>query len=172
MLSQTSRQEIVKRIQSKIGYSFDENNLSPAMRQAITNLATVQRHLYVITELLRGEKSRIDRSAILSVASKLGKDSGKAERASLTDEIGKLQAEIDSKTSELTKQINAELNAHQAGTPPPEYQGAPEMVQLNCPACAAPLPIPTGSITKCQYCNATLRIQDISAQLHTMIQTI
>ena len=172
MLSQTSRQEIVKRIESTIGYPLNEENLTPATRQAITNISTVQRHLYVITEILRGERSRIDRSAFLSMASRLGKDSGRTERAALANEIGKRQEEVDRKVSDISQQVLSELDARQSGQPPPKYKGGIEMVQLKCPSCGAPLPLPTGSFSSCQYCNATIRVQDISSQIKTMIQGI
>ncbi len=172
MLSQTSRQEIVRRIESKIGYPLKEEEMMPNTRQAITNVSIVQRHLYVITEILRGEKGRIDRSAILSMASKLGKDSGKAERISLSDEISKLQTGVDNKVSEISQQILNEQNARQAGLPPPKYAGGAELVQLKCPSCGASLPLPTGNFSTCQYCKATIRIQEISSQIRTMIQGI
>jgi hypothetical protein len=172
LLSQTSRQEILRRINAKTGYQVVEDNLTPATRQAITNLATVQRHLFVITELLRGENSRIERSFLLRTAVKMGKDSEKTERAAQTAEIDKLQSEIDTKASDLATQILAEENARKIGQPPPEYTGSLELVQLKCPSCGATLPLPTGRFTACQYCNATLTLQDVSSQLKSMIQNI
>lgn len=172
MLSQTSRQEIVRRIQSKIGFAVDEANLTPATRQAITNLATMQRHLLVITELLRGEDSRVERSAVLRIASKIGRDSEKEERAGHADEISKLQLEVDAKVLELADRILKEINAWQAGQPPPDHGGSLELAQLKCPACGAALPLPTGRFVECQFCSATLTIQDVSSQMKTMIQGI
>jgi hypothetical protein len=172
MLSQTSRQEILRKINSKIGYPIKEENLTPATRQAITNLAVVQRHLFVITELLRGEKSRIERSFILSTASKLGKDSGRTERTAFADEISKLQAEIDNKISEVSQQILAEENARQLGQPLPQYSGKLEVVQLKCPSCGASLPIPTGRVLQCQYCKNAFTIQEVSSQVMSMIRSI
>lgn len=172
MLSQTSRREILRKINFRTGYQVIEYNLSPATRQAITNLAEVQRHLFVITEILRGEDSRIQRSAILTMASKIGKDSEKAERATLADEMSKLQAEIDAKVEVISNQIVAEESARQSGAAPPEYKGKLDLVELKCPSCGATLPIPTGRFTTCQYCKATLTIQDVSTQLKSMIQGI
>lgn len=128
MLSQSSRQEILRKIATTVGYQFNEAELTPSTRQAITNLATVQRHLYVITEILRGEQSRIDRSVILSTASRFGKDSEKAEKAALLNEINTLQSEIDSKVGDLAKQVLDEGNARQSGNPPPLYSGKLEVV--------------------------------------------
>lgn len=172
MLSQNSRQEILRRIYSKVGYTIDEVNLTPATRQAITNLATMQRHLLVITELLEGENSRIERNALLRLASKVGKDSEKDERTKLAEEISKLQLEVDAKVSELSDRVLKEENARQAGQPPPEHGGSFEIAQLKCPTCGASLPLPTGGFVKCQYCSATLTIQEVSTQMKSMIQSI
>ncbi len=172
MLSNTAREEVLRKIQLAIGFTVHEEYLTPATRQAITNVATIQRHLFVITEILRGEDSRVERSALLTLASRMGKDSGKEERANLSAEIGNLQGEIDGKISALSKQIVEEENAFQSGLPPPKYGGSPEVVQLKCPQCGASLPIPTGRYTQCQYCNATLTVQDVSSQIRSMIQNI
>jgi len=172
MLSQSARQEILDRINQKVGFPVKEEGLSPAVRQAITNLATVQRHLYVITELLRGEQSRVDRSAVLRLASRIGKDSEKAEKAGLADEMSKLQEEVDNKVGGLVKQVLDEENARQAGSPPPPYPGKLELVQLRCPSCNASLPMPTGRFLQCSYCKATFGIEDVSPQIKSMIQSI
>jgi DNA-directed RNA polymerase subunit RPC12/RpoP len=172
MLSQNSRQEILRRIYSKVGYTVDETNLTPATRQAITNLATMQRHLLVITELLEGENSRIETSALLRLASKIGKDSEREERVKLAEEISKLQMEVDAKVSELSDRVLKEEDARQAGQPPPEHGGSLEVAQLKCPTCSATLPLPTGRFVKCQYCNAALTIQEVSSQMKSMIQNI
>ena len=172
MLSQNSRQEILRRIYSKVGFTVYEANLTPATRQAITNLATMQRHLLVITELLEGENSRIDRSTLLRLVSKIGKDPERKERAKLAEEIGKLQLEVDAKVSELSDRVLKEENARQAGQPPPELGGSLEIAQLKCPTCGATLPLPTGRFVKCQYCGAALTIQEVSLQMKSMIQNI
>lgn len=172
MLSKNSGQEILRRIYSKVGFTVNEVNLTPATRQAITNLATMQRHLLVVTELLEGENSRIERSAMLRLASKIGRDSERRERTKLAEEITKLQLEVDAKVSELSDRILKEENARQTGQPPPEYGGGLEIAQLKCPTCGASLPLPTGRFIKCQYCSAALTIQEVSSQMKSMIQSI
>jgi DNA-directed RNA polymerase subunit RPC12/RpoP len=172
MLSKTARREIVRRLEVKVGFPIWEQDLTQATRQAITNLATVQRHLFIITELLRGEKSRVERSTILTIASKLGRDSEKGEKAQLLVEIGTLQTEIDSKVTDLSKQILSEADARRTGVPPPEYKGGLDVVQLKCPQCGAALPMPTSSIIQCQYCKSTLSVKDVSTQIKSMIQSI
>lgn len=172
MLSQTSRQEILRRISSKTGFLFNEADLTPATRQAITALAAMQRHLSMMTELLEGENSRIKRSLLLRVASKLGEDSERKERATLAVEIGKLQVEVDAKVTELADRIVKEESARQAGQPPPEHGGTLMIAQLKCPSCGAALPLPTGRFTKCQFCGATLSIEEVSSQMKSIIQSI
>jgi len=172
MLSKSSRQEIVRKIDVRIGYPVREEHLTPSTRQAITNLATVQRHLFVIMELLRGESRRVEGSAVLRTAAKMGMDSEKKERAVLADEIVKLQAEIDAKVSDLAAQVVAEENARLTGVPPPLYGGKLELVDFKCPSCGAQLPLPTGRMITCKYCNSTFTLQDISSQLKSMIKGI
>ena len=172
MLTQTSRQEILRKVGLKIGYPIWEEQLTPTTRQAITNLATVERHLAVITEVLRGEQSRIDRSRVIRAASKLGKDKDRKERAALSEEVGKLQAEVDAKISELTSQIIAEEVARKAGQPPPGYSGNLKLKELKCPSCGAALPMPMGRFVTCNYCGNSSSVQEISSQLRDMIQGI
>ena len=172
MLSQTAKQEILRKINLKVGFQVSEKDTTPATRLAITNLATIQRHLFVITEILRGEKGRIEGSFILRVASKVGKDSERAEKDQLVSEIAKLQVDIDNKISDIAGQVIAEENARHAGTAPPVYKGQVEAVELKCPSCGATLPMPTGSLVQCQYCKATVSIQDVSSQLKSIIKGI
>jgi hypothetical protein len=172
MLSKTARQEILRKLEVKVGSPIWEQDLTQPTRQAITNLATIQRHLSIITEVLRGERSRVERSTILTIASKFGRDSEKGEKARLMDEIKNLQGEIETKISELSKQISDEVAARKLGVPPPDYKGSLEVIQLKCPQCGAALPMPSGSVTKCQYCGTTLSIQEVSTQIRSMIQSI
>jgi len=169
MLSRTSREEILRKLESKVGYPIEEDRLSMGTRQAITSLADFQRHLFVISEILNGEQGRVERSSLLSFSSKLHKD---GEVKAHVDEIKNLQKEIDNKVSEISVQILQEDEARRSGQPPPEREGGIDAVQLKCPTCGAALPMPTGRFVKCEYCNATLSIQDVSSQIKTMIQSI
>jgi hypothetical protein len=169
MLSRTSRQEILRKLEFSVGYPINEEELSMGTRQAITNLADFQRHLFVISEILSGEQGRVERSVILSFSSRLRKDE---EMDAHSDEIHKLQKEIDDKISEISTQIRQEDKARQSGQPPPERSGGIEAVELKCPNCGAVLPMPTGRFVKCEYCDATISIQDVSSQIREMIQSI
>ena len=172
MLSQTSRMEVLKRINSKVGFSVREDLLSPSTRQAITNLAAVQRHLLVVTTLLRGEQSRVEKSLVLRAASRLGRDSERKERAELGEEMAKLQDEVDRKVDELAAQVLQEEKARRAGLPPPEREGKLEAVELKCPTCGAALPMPTGRLVKCRYCGTALSIQEVGSQMSSIIGNI
>jgi DNA-directed RNA polymerase subunit RPC12/RpoP len=169
MLSRTSRQEILRKLEVKVGYPFDEERLSIGTRQAITSLADFQRHLFVISEILNGEQGRVERSVILSFSNRLSKDTEIEAHAA---EITKLQKEIDDKISEISSQIRQEENARQSGQPPPERSGGLDVVQLKCPTCGAALPMPTGRFVRCEYCGAAISIQDVSSQISKMIQSI
>ena len=169
MLSRVSRQEIIRRIEAGVGHPIDEGVLSNGTRQAISELAVFQRHLFIISEVLRGEQSRLEQSAILRLSSKMHRDREPEVHAK---EIAKLQAEINSKVSEVSTQVLQEDKARQSGEPMPDRQRSGEPVQLKCPTCGAALPMPMGRFMQCQYCNSALSIQDVSQQMVTMIRNI
>ena len=169
MLSSSSREEILRKLDSRAGFPVDEKKLSTGTRQAVANLAIVQRHLSVVSEILGGEQSRVEENAVLSLASKVHRDK---EIALHVAEIEALQEEISNKISEVSDRILEEEKARESGQPPPLREGGVEAVQLKCPDCGAPLPVPTGRFTKCRYCDSTVSIQDVSSQIRTMIQSI
>lgn len=169
MLSRTARQEILRKLEVKAGSPIDEGKLTAETRRAIGNLADFQRHVFVISEILNGEVGRVENSALLSISSRVRKDK---EIAAHSSEIAQLQKEIDAKVAELSAQINAEVEAVGSGKPPPGRQGGLEAARLKCPSCGAALQIPTGRYLKCEYCNSTLSIQDVSAQMKDMIRSI
>lgn len=169
MLSRTSRQEILRRLEAKAGFQIDEGRLTVETRQAIGILADFQRHLFVITEILNGEEGRVEDSVLLTLASRVRKDE---EIAAHSGEIAKLQGEIDAKVDELSKQIAGEAEALRKGSPPPERKGRLQTAKLECPSCGAELPIPTGRYVRCEYCNSTVSIQDVSGQMKELIRKI
>ena len=87
-------------------------------------------------------------------------------------EVTNLQKEIDSKVSEISGEVLLEEEASRSGGLPPPRQGGLEAVELKCPNCGAKLPMPTGRFVKCEYCETTLSIQDMSSQIREMIQSI
>jgi hypothetical protein len=169
MLSQASKDEILRKLAAKTGHPVSEEGLSPGSRRAIANLAEIQRNLFAISEVLYGEQSRIQRSALLSLSSKLHKDS---EMQAHGAEVKSLQTDVDNKISEISAQILQEDEARTSGLPLPERQGGLGAIELKCPNCGAVLPMPTGRFVKCEYCSTTLSIQDVSSQIRSMIQSI
>ena len=169
MLSRASKEEIIRKLEAKVGHPVSEEGLSPGTRRAIANLAEIQRNLFAISEILNGEQSRIQSSALLSLSSKLHKDT---EMDMHGIEVKSLQTEIDNKISEISTQILQEEEARSSGLPPPERQGGLDAVELKCPNCGATLPMPNGRFVKCEYCSAILSIQDVSSQIRTMIQSV
>jgi len=169
MLSRASKEEIVRKVEAKVGHPISEEGLSPGNRRAIANLAEIQRALFAISEVLNGEQGRIQRSALLSLSSKLHRDN---EMEMHGAEIKSLQTEVDSKISEISAQMLEEDEARSSGLPTPERQRGLDTVELKCPNCGAALPMPNGRFVKCQYCSTTLSIQDVSSQIRNMIQSI
>jgi len=169
MLSRASKEEILRKLAAKVGHPISEEGLSPGDRRAVANLAEIQRNLFAISEVLNGEQSRIQRSTLLSLSSRLHKDK---EMETHGAEVRSLQTEIDNKISEISTQILQEDEARSSGLPSPERQGGLDAIELKCPNCGAALPMPSGRFVKCEYCSATLSIQDVSGQIRSMIQSI
>ncbi len=118
---------------------------------------------------MNGEQGRIERSPLLGLVSKLHKD---REIDSHAAEIRGHQSELDTKISEISSQIVAEEKAVAGGQPIPEREGGTSAIELECPSCGADLPMPTGRFVKCQYCNATISLRDVSPQIKNIIQNI
>jgi len=169
MLSRVSKEEVLRKLEAKVGHPVSEEGLSPGIRRAVANLAEIQRNLFAISEVLNGEQSRIQRSALLSLSSRLHKDT---EMEMHGKEVKSLQSEIDNKISELSAQILQEDEARNLGLPTPEHQGGPGTVELKCPNCGAALPMPNGRFVRCEFCSTTLSIQDVSSQIRSIIQGI
>jgi DNA-directed RNA polymerase subunit RPC12/RpoP len=169
MLSRTSKEEVLHRLEAKSGRPIDEKSLSPATKKAVSSLAEIQRRLYVISEILNGEQGRIQSSAVLSLASRVRKDK---EVAAHMNELEAIQVELDKKATEISEQVVLEEKARETGQPLPVRNGGLEAVQLKCPTCGAALTMPTGRFTKCEYCGSTISIQDVSSQIKSMIRNI
>jgi len=169
MLSRASRQEVLRKLEAKVGHPIDEANQTPDTRQAITNLTEIQRNLFAIAGILDGEESRIKQNALLSLSSRLRKDNEMKMHAT---EVKTLQQEIDNKISEIAEHVLKEEEAIRSGSLPPKREGGLEAIELKCPNCGASLPMPTGRFVKCEYCETTLSIQDVSSQIKEMIQSI
>ncbi len=169
MLSRTSKEEIIRKLEIKVGHPISEGQLSPGTRRAITTLSIIQRHLYMISEILNGEQGRIEHSAILSLTSRVRRDK---EIEAHVKEVSTHQKELETKISEISAQIVEEDRARMAGQPLPEREGGVEAVELKCPRCGAALPMPTSRFVKCQYCDATISIQDVGQQIKSMIESI
>ena len=169
MLSRTSREEILRKISAKTGFKVEEGNLSPGTRRAIENLAVFQMHLVVVSEILNGEKDRVDQSLVLTLASRVRRDE---ELESHSAELRKLQEELASKVTEISAQVAKEAEAKESGKPFPEREGGLEAVQLKCPGCGAVLPMPTGRYVKCEFCGSSVSIQDVGPQMRDLIKSI
>jgi len=171
MLSQASREDILQKLGAMLGYPIKEEDLGAGTRQAITNLAVVQQHLCIITEVLRGENSRIQRSLVLMAAARIGRQAERKERDAQAVEIKNLHLEIDAKLAQLADQVKSENSARLSGQVAPGHAGRLEPLELKCPSCGAALPLPMGRFVTCAYCKTTISIQDLSTQMKAMIQS-
>ncbi len=169
MLSQASRQEILRKIGMAVGHPIMESDLTEGTRQSITNLASIQRNLSVMDEILLGETERLNRSPVLRLSSRLSKDK---ELEVHSAEVRKLRTEVDGKVAELARQVAEEETALKNGTPLPQRGDQVKTVELKCPACGAPLPMPSARVVKCQYCDASVGIDDVSEQIKSVIARV
>jgi DNA-directed RNA polymerase subunit RPC12/RpoP len=168
MLSRTSRYEILRKIELNVGHPVSEAGLSPETRKAVDSLAMVQRNLFAIADILRGEKSRVESSPVLSFSHKVHKDK---QMLVHEDEVKVLQGELDAKIAEVSARIANEDRAKVAANPEAQPEEAKAYV-LKCPSCAATIPMPAGRFVKCPYCRSVISIQDMGDQIKSLIQSI
>lgn len=159
----------MRKLGTQVGHQIDEDALSPELRQAISNMAAVQRHLSIIEEVMRAEDGRIERNALLKLTSRVHKD---GQREVQADEIAKIHSELDVKVAEVSTRIMKEDAARASGTPVAARTPEVKAVQLKCPSCSADLPMPTGRFMTCQYCGTAISIQDVGEQMRTAIHGI
>lgn len=170
MLSNQAKLEIMNRLSFKVGYTISEASLSPEIRKKITILTSVQRSFYIIQEISRGERARVNGSVVLRIASKLHSTKDASE---LVHQIEELNTEIENKINDISKQIltnetSESINETLDGI----ADGTKGVIELTCTKCGAPLPLPTGKFLKCSYCGEGLFIQDITPQLRSIVKRI
>ena len=168
MLSKTSRQEILRKLSLSIGKSIDERDLSDETKQRITALSKVQNHLYMIDEILQGEKQRTEQNPLLRLSSRLAPDK---EIRGHEEEILVLKAELDAKISAISKEVSDELDAARSGLYPTKGTRNVAPVELKCPSCSALLPMPSQRIVRCSYCNTLISLSEISDQMKDIIRS-
>ena len=170
MLSEQAKQDVISKINTRLGYDLSEAALSPSMLRAITSLAIVQKHLYVVKMILGAELSRVERHALLRLANKVRPN---LEMTVQGDEISRLQTDIDSKANDLADRILNDHKAQMSGEALASTQtDKPIVTELKCVSCGAQLPIPTARFVKCRYCGTTFSITELAPQLKSMIQSI
>ncbi len=170
MLSSQAKQDIMAKLSAKLGYPISEGNLSPDIRRGITVLSNIERYLYVIQEILRAEDGRVKGSVVLSLASKVHAIKTDPKQV---EQINKLRTEIEIKINELADRILKDEKEKGSESPHNAYdQRITMIVELKCPRCGAPLPLPTTKVVKCSYCNSTFLIQDLVPQLSSMVRNI
>lgn len=179
MLIDVARQAVIDGISKKLGYSVPQNDLPPDIKQSIESLADVQKNLYIMREVLNGERSRIQNNSIRSFISKHRPNKEINEHVNIVDG---LQEDINNKVSELSDRIRKntatlEMRAKIVPNSSPAQsinssKTDPSLKVLKCPTCGAPLPMPTSQFIKCKYCSSTISIQDFGLQLKSMIDSL
>lgn len=179
MLIDVARQAVIEGINQKVGYPVIQNELSPEIRQSIEGLAIIQKNLYVMREVLNGERSRIQNNAIRSFLSKHIKN---REINDEINQVGVLQSEINKKITEISDRIQNTKYTSQKGVSigsislssqkEQDEKVGVNLIVLKCPSCGATLPMPTSQFVECEYCESTISIQDFGLQFKSMIQSL
>ena len=130
---------------------------------AIT-LASIDVSLFIITLLIT-----------IGLIYYLGKEYQKTseELNKLLEEINSVEKKVFEKIDELSHRVQNELKMGwiTQSVPTPQSHG-PTVVELRCPNCGAPLPMPTSSTIQCKYCGTVITVRDIGFQLKSLIDTI
>lgn len=179
MLIDVARQAVMEGISQRLSYSVALSDLPPDLRSSVESLASIQKNLYVMQEILNGERSRIQSNSIRSFISKHRPNKDIIEHGNRVDE---LQSDINNKISELSERIRKSHAASEVldkiGSVSMSAQSEvinktnPSLLVLKCPSCGAPLQMPTSQFVKCNYCSSTISIQDFGLQLKSMIEKI
>ena len=155
MLLETQiREEIFERINNKLGYKITEENLSPTLRQKITNLVAIRKNLLILEEANRGQKTRINNSTILRIAGRAIKNKDLIEEQ---NRISALKAELERGVISVADEISKEglIQKISSASVNNEVYSV-KITELKCPRCGAPLPFHDSHSVKCKYCGATL----------------
>jgi len=127
-------------------------------------LATIDASLFIITLLVT-----------IGLIYYLGKQYKitSEELNKLLEEVNSIEAKVFEKINELSQRVQNELKMGwiTQNIPAPHSRG-PAVVELRCPNCGAPLPMPSSSTIQCKYCGAVITIRDIGLQLKSLIDTI
>ena len=179
MLIDVARQAVIDGINQNMGYSVSQSELPVGIRQSIEGLAIIQKNLYIMREVLNGERSRIQNNAIRSFISKHHVSKEMDNQAS---QIGDLQLEINNKITEICDRIRIQDSAPQrqvsigsvtiSTNKDINDKSSSSLLALKCPNCGAPLQMPSSQFVKCNYCKTTISIQDFGLQIKSMIQNL
>lgn len=179
MLIDVARQAVIDGLSQRMGYQISQNELSTEVRQSVEALATIQKNLYVMREVVNGERSRIKNNAIRSFMSKHIKNK---EIDDQNNQIGELQSEINKKIVEISERIQSAKKDSQKHVTIGSISLSPQdidsntpnanLLVLKCPSCGATLPMPTSQFVECRYCRSTISIQDFGLQFRSIIENL
>jgi len=91
----------------------------------------------------------------------------------LFEEINSIETKVFEKIDELSHRVLNELKIVWVAQNVPLFQSRGlVVVELRCPNCGAPLPMPSSSTIRCKYCGTVITIRDVGLQLKSLIDTI
>lgn len=170
LLERQIREDILERISDTIGYRVTEDNLSPAIKQSITNIIKIRKNLLVLEEIYRGEIGRIENSVVLKITNRVRKNRGLEEEY---NRILAMKNDLDKKIISIAERELMETTIRQAH---PEAEDKDKnllkVMELKCPKCGAPMPFPNSYTIRCKYCGTEFLVSDIFPQMDLLIRTI
>lgn len=171
MRIQEAKRQILQKLGEECGYEIPEYKLSGETRRSIAELAATYRHLLALKDLVL-----LERESDARLASKLdrrihGRKDTEIEKNLLV--IVQMRNALDAKTKELAGRITTELSSPSlvsSATPEKVEDGRMVLRALKCASCGAALPIPSGSVAKCNYCGSAYTIEEYLDRLGTAMK--
>ena len=167
---ENAKKDIFERLSERVGFELVESSLSAPLRTSIYTLAHVERSLYAIRQIYYAEldNSQNFLSRFASKRTRLGIEKDR-------EEVERLKTAVADKIEDLSKRILSE-HAIKENTVVPNSNSiltnSAQLVTLKCPNCGAGLPMPATEFVKCDYCGSTLTMQNLQAQLSSILQGI
>ncbi len=167
---ETAKKDILERLSERVGFEVIESSLSAPLRTSINTLAHVERSLYAVRQIYYAEvdNSQNFLSRFASKKTKLGIEKDR-------EEVERLKSAVDNKIENLSERILSEHGIKENAMVPNTNSiptNTAQLVTLKCPNCGAGLPMPATEFVKCDYCGSTLTMQNLQAQLSSILQGI
>ena len=175
MKQQQAREEVLGKLGDVCKFEIPEQRLSGRTRSSIGSLATVYRHLVAVKEALR-----LERVGEARLSSRIKRDVTGRMNESLKESTARvvaLQEEFQQSLEALAGQIVAELGVEPIGAGlNNSSRGTPSHPSLavssvKCPNCGAPLPPPSSTYIRCNYCMTSFETSHYLDQLGATLRS-